>query len=357
MPPVIAAEDGRLYQRKLPGKAAPRLTEPDHETGESSFMASQDNTRQNVVKLPTAASSGNSPIPAKPNVSALARQHGLSRQTVRRRLANGWQPSDRPKIEILPPNQNVATDGHPVATHNGSYITASILALSALALGGIQLAIDAQYAGAFGRTPIEAMLQATQGVAIGLAAMMLPSVAAVLRHTGQPAWSRIAWAIWPGFLVLTVLAGMGFSAGGLSDTLAGRAASIEQAQSARDQRAQALATAQRAADTATEARKAECAARGPRCRDREADERTALAALNTAIAAPLPLAPAIASADPGGDVAAANLTWLSGGIVHATAADIQRAWIAGRAIMPALAGLLLSMAVITWPRRVVSQFD
>ena len=275
----------------------------------------------------------------------------MSRQTIRRRLANGWQPSDNRQIEILPPNQNVATDGHPVATRHGSYVTASILALSALALGGIQLAIDAQYAGAFSRTPVEAVLQATQGIAIGLAAMMLPSVAAVLRRTGQAGWSRIAWAIWPGFLVLSVLAAMGFSAGGLSDTLAGRAASIEQAQSAREQRTQAIATAQRAADTATEARKAECVPRGPRCRDREADERAALAALNAAIAAPLPPAPAIASADPGGDAAAANLTWLSGGIVHATAANIEQAWIAGRAIMPAFAGLLLSMAIMVWPRR------
>jgi hypothetical protein len=88
-----------------------------------------------------------------------------------------------------------------------------------------------------------------------------------------------------------------------------------------------------------------------RWRDREADERTALAARNAAIAAPLPLAPAMASADPGGAAAAANLTWLSGGIVHATAADIERAWIVGRAVMPALAGLMLSMALIVWPRR------
>jgi len=91
------------------------------------------------------------------------------------------------------------------------------------------LSSTGQYAGEFGRTPAEAMLQAMQGVAIGLAAMMLPSVAAVLRRTGQAGWSRIAWAIWPGFLVLSVLAAMGFSARGLSDTLAGRGASIQQA--------------------------------------------------------------------------------------------------------------------------------
>jgi uncharacterized membrane protein YeaQ/YmgE (transglycosylase-associated protein family) len=43
----------------------------------------------------------------------------------------------------------------------------------------------------------------------------------------------------------------------------------------------------------------ECAAiRGPRCRDREADERTALAALNAAIAIPVTPTVAISAADP-----------------------------------------------------------
>jgi hypothetical protein len=48
---------------------------------------------------------------------------------------------------------------------------------------------------------------------------------------------------------------------------------------------------------------------------------------------------------------AANASWASFGLLKATAADIERTWITGRAIMPALAGLLLSMAVMTWPRR------
>jgi hypothetical protein len=325
-------------------------------------MADADNIPQNVIKLrPATGAGGGALVQAKPkiNISQLARQTGLSRQTIRRKLSNGWQPPTAPSVEINEPHQRVATSGHPDGRpgHSGSYVAATVLALAALTLGGIQLAIDGQYAAGFGRTPVETTLQAVQGVAIGIAAVILPSVAAVLRRAGHQSWSHLAWIVWPGFLVLTILAGMGFSAGGLSDMLAGRAGAIEQAMLAKDQRVQSIVTAQRAAETATEARKAECAARGPRCRDREADERTALAALNAAIAAPLPLAPAIASADPGGDAAAANLTWLSGGIVHATAGDIERVWIAGRAIMPALAGLLLSMAVMTWPRRVVSQFD
>jgi hypothetical protein len=191
-----------------------------------------------------------------------------------------------------------------------------------------------------------------QGVAIGVVAMILPCVASVLRRTGQIGLSCGAWAIWSGFLVLTILAGMGFSAGGMSDAIAGRAGAIEQAVRAKEQRAQAIATAQRAADTATEARKAECAPiRGPRCRDREADERTALAALNAAIAIPLPPTVSISAADPGAEVAAANVSWASFGLLKATAADIERTWITGRAVMPAFAGLLLSMAIMVWPYR------
>jgi hypothetical protein len=38
-------------------------------------------------------------------------------------------------------------------------------------------------------------------------------------------------------------------------------------------------------------------------------------------------------------------------LLKASAADIERTWITGRAIMPAPATRLLSMAVMTWPRR------
>ena len=175
--------------------------------------------------------------------------------------------------------------------------------------------------------------------------------------------------------MLTIIAGAGFSAGGMSDAIAQRGGAIEQVASAKDQRTQAIAIAQRAVDTAAEARKAECAMRGPHCRNREADEKTALAMLNAAIAVPLPPAVTISAADPGGETAAANITWASFGLLKATAADpggeaaaaniawasfgllkatapdVERTWIAGRAVMPAFAGLMLSMAVMVWPRR------
>ena len=315
-------------------------------------MADHDITRKNIVKL-RPATSENVVVPVRPqiNISALARQHGLSRQTIRRRLATGWQPPRAPQVEIIESNQGVATLATPHGRVRGSYVAAAVLALAAVTLGGIQLAIDAQYAGGFGRTPVETWLQAMQGVGIGIAAMILPCVAAVLRRTGQVGWSRGAWAIWPGFLVLTIIAGAGFSAGGMSDAIAQRGGAIEQAASAKDQRTQAIAIAQRAVDTAAEARKAECAMRGPHCRNREADEKTALAMLNAAIAVPLPPAVTISAADPGGETAAANIAWASFGYIKATAADVQRTWIAGRVVMPAFAGLMLSMAVMVWPRQ------
>ena len=327
-------------------------------------MADFDCIPENIVKLrPTTPASnigGRAVVPAKGefNFSALARRHGVHRRTIKRWLDDGWRPDQavvKVEPQILPPAPPAQGDAHPARTpaHQGeSYVAAVVLALAATALGGIQLAIDAQYAGSFGRTPIETALQGMQGVAIGVVAMILPCVASVLRRTGQIGLSRGSWAIWSGFLVLTILAGMGFSAGGLSDAIAGRAGAIEQAVRVKEQRAQGIATAQRAADTGTEARKAECAPiRGPRCREREADERTALAALNAAIAMPLPPTVSISASDPGAEAAAANVSWVSFGLLKATAADIERTWITGRAVMPAFAGLLLSMAIMVWPRR------
>jgi len=39
------------------------------------------------------------------------------------------------------------------------------------------------------------------------------------------------------------------------------------------------------------------------------------------------------------------------GLLKTTAADIERTLITGRAVMPAFAGLLLSKAIMIWPRQ------
>jgi hypothetical protein len=84
--------------------------------------------------------------------------------------------------------------------------------------------------------------------------------------------------------------------------------------------------------------------------DQEADKQPALAALNGAIAIPLPTTMSISAADPGAEAVAADVSWAGFGLLKATAANIERTWITGRAVMPAFTGLLLSMAVMVWPR-------
>src|SRR5258705_4369690 len=87
-------------------------------------MALQDISPKNIIQL--RAEGSNALVAAKPklNISELARQTGLSRQTVRRKLANGWQPPTAPSVEIIQPTQSVATmatsHGHPGQRH-GSY--------------------------------------------------------------------------------------------------------------------------------------------------------------------------------------------------------------------------------------------
>jgi hypothetical protein len=68
-----------------------------------------------VIRLRTRAAPVVS-VPA-PNISALAKQHGVSRQTIRRRLKNGWDPS----IKIIERDQGLATHGHPVGHPPGHH--------------------------------------------------------------------------------------------------------------------------------------------------------------------------------------------------------------------------------------------
>src|SRR4029077_10650483 len=136
-------------------------------------MADFNNIPQNVVELgPATNAGGGALVQAKGgfNISALARQHGVHRRTIKRWLDDGWRPDQvavKVDPQILPPASPAQGDAHPAhipAHHGGSYVAAGVLALAAVALGGIQLAIDAQYAGSFGRTPIETAFQGMQGV-------------------------------------------------------------------------------------------------------------------------------------------------------------------------------------------------
>ena len=82
------------------------------------------------------------------------------------------------------------------------------------------------------------------------------------------------------------------------------------------------------------------------CRDREADERTAL---NSAVAAPLPTVAPIAGADPQVTAALRLATWAGLGL---KADDVVKLRLALMALLPNLAGLLLAFAIaLRKPRR------
>src|SRR5262245_10358179 len=122
-----------------------------------------------------------------PNISALARQHGVSRTTIRRRLARGWTP---PRVEILlpaPPSVHPSTPWTPGA---------AILTIIALAIAGLALFINGQTGWRFGTTPLASITFAGLSLAGDLLAIVLPSAAAALWHARRPVLATAAWLTW-----------------------------------------------------------------------------------------------------------------------------------------------------------------
>src|SRR5207302_6801955 len=129
------------------------------------------------------------------------------------------------------------------------------------------------------------------------------------------------WALWALTFAFAIVAGIGFASLNIADTTAAGRASVATTTASTDQGTAAITAARLAATTATKAREAECSVRGPRCRDREVDERTALTALSTAIGAPVPAVAAIGAADPQTEAASKLAAWVSFGTVRPTGDD------------------------------------
>src|SRR5262245_5299480 len=189
-------------------------------------------------------------LPAPVNISALARQSGLSRTTVRQRLKNGWKPEDLvpvEPIEIRPNFHDVTTPSTPRRSGGGrSWLLALTCLALGLALAGVGLVINATYAANLGRTMDESALLAALGLAVDGGAVILLSVAARLWQARHPLWSLIAFVAWVGFTVPSMIATASFTSTAIGDHAAGRTAVIEQAMDQRSQRAEAVASAKAA---------------------------------------------------------------------------------------------------------------
>ncbi len=111
-------------------------------------MVGLDTNDENIKKPNSTASKnsgatvGRDLVPVQQtNISALAREHGVSRQTIRRRLANGWKPPATIDGEIIEQNHDVATPATPGGHPSGRYVAVALRGWRALGRVGVGLVI------------------------------------------------------------------------------------------------------------------------------------------------------------------------------------------------------------------------
>jgi hypothetical protein len=276
----------------------------------------------------------------RPNISALARQHAVSRQTIRRRLAKGWQPpqqlrvhDQRGIVEVLPPC--------PAAARRWPGVAVALIAIS-IGIAVLALAINGQTGWRFGTTPLASITFAGLSLAGDLLAIVLPSAAVALWHGRRPLLATAAWTTWTVAAALAWMASLGFAELHISDTAAGRRDIVATSVAVADQRKASVAAAQLAATAATKAREGECMKRGPLCREREAEQRQALATLSATIAAPVSSVATIADADPQVTAALRLAIWTG---LKLTTNDVVNLRLVLMALMPNIAGLVLAFGV------------
>jgi len=252
----------------------------------------------------------------KKSIAALARELNLPRSTVRSRLAKGWRPpavnvqraQEQPKAPS-PTSRPLATLRHPLAIPR--LVGAVIMAIAALGIAALALAINAQYGASIGETELASWTFMGLAMAVDLMAVALPPAAIALWRTRQRGLAVVAMGTWAVAASIATLATIAFLQRNLADTSATRAAALVVATATQDQRSEAIAAAKLAVSVAKTSREAECATvRGPRCLQRERDERAAVNALAAAVASPV-VSPAKLS-DPDPQIAAVSrlAAWL-----------------------------------------------
>jgi hypothetical protein len=297
-------------------------------------MALQDNSQKNIIQL--RAEGSNALVSAKPkiNISQLARQTGLSRQTIRRKLASGWQPPAAPPIEIIEPAQCMATSGHPhgrPVQRGGSYWRAMGRIATGLVIAGcgVAIAVTSIRANAwFGRS---LTTDATAGEIFSHLSVLAEVVACAI-----PTATRFYWqdgdrrtALKGVALMCLALTVVFFAASGfvLTNVSAGTELRGERV-------THAVALAERTVNTLAKSREDECHKRGDRCRDLEAQERKALADLAAA------RAEVRAMADPQAQA------------LHVDAATLHGVQAAAMVGMCLAAGYIIAFgAGLIWPRQ------
>jgi hypothetical protein len=253
-------------------------------------------------------------------------------------------------------------------------LIALVFGLAALALAVIGVCVNAKYWGAFGQSPDAVMWLAVMGVAVDVLTLVTPSAAFRLWANGRYLGALAAWIFWVGFLAMTVLATSGWSATNVGDAIAGRemskdlqAALVEKWKGLRTELGattegrsvaeitQALIAAQATAgrvydrtDGCTDVGRNELIRCDAVIRLREAkaeaQRRDELRVEIDQVSAKLSTAGVIKSGDPGAEMVARIVPWLTRDLVTPTDSDIARVRIVALSLAPAVGGVLLGLA-------------
>ncbi|HET7887901.1 MAG TPA: hypothetical protein VFL62_16890 [Bradyrhizobium sp.] len=209
------------------------------------------------------------------------------------------------------------------------HLAAVLLSIAALALAAVGITINGWFARSLGSSDIAGWLFLAVGVAADLVALVMPSCAAGLWHSGQRATALVGWAVWVMTFVFAVTAGIGFASTNISDVTIARASRMTPA----------VASAQGALNDAMAARDRECKSGvGKFCREREAAVVERRQVLDSAMAS------VGQSADAQSDAAIKLVTWISGGMLRPKLEDFAMLRLILLALLPQIGGILLLVA-------------
>jgi hypothetical protein len=229
-------------------------------------MAFENNTSKNIVQLRPSLNTTVLQAEPKPNISALARQYGVSRATIRNRLAKGWQPPPAIDGEIIPPHQGVATPATPHGNPVQSYWRAvgrSGVGLAIIATGAwiavTSMAANGWFGASISPDPVAGRIYANLSVAAEVMACLIPTGIRFYCNGGERWTASRGWALMAICLAVVFLASGGFAISNLNAGIEARAE--RETSTVRDLRTQIAGLDRSIAS--------ECTKRGDRCRDLE----------------------------------------------------------------------------------------
>jgi hypothetical protein len=236
-----------------------------------------------------------------------------------------------PALNVLPVGGATSNPGPALSPDGGrpqGRLLSWLLSGVALTLFAGAVSANAVYAWSLGASDLAGLVFAGIGISADALVFVLPSVAAAKWRTGRRATALVAWGIYSLALAFALTGSIGFSALNIADVATARAARTSPA----------IELAQRNLNANSAAVAGECKRRGPLCRDREADERQALADLAAAQKA------VEAGADPQVVKAAQLVAWLTMGRFVPGPDDLAMARLALLTLLPQLSGLVLMVA-------------